>query len=220
MLDLCSFADEIRAPKESENIQNFTSHPPSVSMYYKNTSSKVSASQVTTITATGPPKSTIVAEVRPEVAKPFGSNASVPKSTNLLDSKPPLVTDLAKDPSHTLNFESTTSPVEVETIDNTGYLDDDDEYGKLAENSQEGEKDIFSKDSFTQGDANIIKNTAENFPERPEKIDIHMKDTTIYATQDEDSHFFFHLVIIALLVAIMYITYHNKRKVCQFYILM
>uniref|UniRef100_A0AAR2KWR8 Keratinocyte-associated transmembrane protein 2 n=1 Tax=Pygocentrus nattereri TaxID=42514 RepID=A0AAR2KWR8_PYGNA len=45
------------------------------------------------------------------------------------------------------------------------------------------------------------------------KIDVHMKDTTIYNTQDEDSHFFFHLVIIAFLVAIVYITYHNKRKI-------
>ncbi|KAF5897335.1 keratinocyte-associated transmembrane protein 2, partial [Clarias magur] len=43
-------------------------------------------------------------------------------------------------------------------------------------------------------------------------IDVHIKGTTIYTTQDEDSHFFFHLVIIALLVAIVYITYHNKRK--------
>lgn len=29
----------------------------------------------------------------------------------------------------------------------------------------------------------------------------------------EDSHFFFHLIIVAFLVAIFYITYHNKRKV-------
>ncbi|XP_035637514.2 coiled-coil domain-containing protein 8-like isoform X2 [Oncorhynchus keta] len=45
------------------------------------------------------------------------------------------------------------------------------------------------------------------------KIDVRMKDTNIYTAQDEDSHFFFHLVILAFLVAIVYITYHNKRKI-------
>ncbi|XP_048021289.1 keratinocyte-associated transmembrane protein 2 [Megalobrama amblycephala] len=49
-------------------------------------------------------------------------------------------------------------------------------------------------------------------PESAEKIHVQIKDTTIYTTQDEDSHFFFHLVVIAFLVAIVYITYHNKRK--------
>lgn len=30
---------------------------------------------------------------------------------------------------------------------------------------------------------------------------------------EDDSHFFFHLVVVAFLVAVVYITYHNKRKV-------
>ncbi|XP_037324088.2 keratinocyte-associated transmembrane protein 2 [Pungitius pungitius] len=34
-----------------------------------------------------------------------------------------------------------------------------------------------------------------------------------YNTEDEDSHFFFHLVVLAFLVAIVYITYHNKKKI-------
>lgn len=39
------------------------------------------------------------------------------------------------------------------------------------------------------------------------------KEVDSYTTEDEDSHFFFHLVILAFLVAIVYITYHNKRKI-------
>ncbi|XP_020846834.1 keratinocyte-associated transmembrane protein 2 [Phascolarctos cinereus] len=31
--------------------------------------------------------------------------------------------------------------------------------------------------------------------------------------EEEDGHFFFHLIIFALLIAIVYITYHNKRKI-------
>ncbi|MBN3285011.1 KCT2 protein, partial [Polyodon spathula] len=49
--------------------------------------------------------------------------------------------------------------------------------------------------------------------ERAEKIAVHIKDTSFYASEDNDSHFFFHLLIIAFLVAIVYITYHNKRKI-------
>ncbi|XP_074527553.1 keratinocyte-associated transmembrane protein 2 [Halichoeres trimaculatus] len=39
------------------------------------------------------------------------------------------------------------------------------------------------------------------------------KETDSYSSEDQDSHFFFHLVILAFLVAIVYITYHNKRKI-------
>ncbi|XP_063059999.1 keratinocyte-associated transmembrane protein 2 [Engraulis encrasicolus] len=57
-------------------------------------------------------------------------------------------------------------------------------------------------------------------PERPltgeepvKKFDNRLQDVNIYTNPDEDTHFFFHLVIIAFLVAIVYITYHNKRKI-------
>ncbi|XP_075397658.1 keratinocyte-associated transmembrane protein 2 [Tenrec ecaudatus] len=31
--------------------------------------------------------------------------------------------------------------------------------------------------------------------------------------EEEDSHFFFHLIIFALCIAVVYVTYHNKRKI-------
>ncbi|KAM8835192.1 keratinocyte-associated transmembrane protein 2 [Synchiropus picturatus] len=37
--------------------------------------------------------------------------------------------------------------------------------------------------------------------------------SNVYNSDDQDSHFFFHLVILAFLVAIVYIAYHNKRKI-------
>uniref|UniRef100_A0AAQ4QRB8 Keratinocyte associated transmembrane protein 2 n=1 Tax=Gasterosteus aculeatus aculeatus TaxID=481459 RepID=A0AAQ4QRB8_GASAC len=38
-------------------------------------------------------------------------------------------------------------------------------------------------------------------------------DWTATTWEDEDSHFFFHLVILAFLVGIVYISYHNKNNI-------
>ncbi|XP_004561811.3 keratinocyte-associated transmembrane protein 2 [Maylandia zebra] len=52
------------------------------------------------------------------------------------------------------------------------------------------------------------------FNEKQDKTRVtQYKEQDSYNTEDEDSHFFFHLVILAFLVAIVYITYHNKRKI-------
>ncbi|XP_027008697.1 keratinocyte-associated transmembrane protein 2 [Tachysurus fulvidraco] len=225
----CSLSDTYELPvvKESENIQNFTnSTSQSISNYYKNISetqnlmksNKVVIAQLTTITATvdattAPPKSTSAAEMIPEDSKSIEMNHNVPKSANHPEHELPIITDLAgEDPSLALNFESTTSiyhtNINVDYEDEDDNDDEGDDYGTHTENNQQDKSENFSQD-----DANYIKDIAEDMHESPGKIDIHMKDTTIYATQDEDSHFFFHLVIIALLVAIVYITYHNKKKI-------
>lgn len=48
--------------------------------------------------------------------------------------------------------------------------------------------------------------------EHTKSLDAKIKDS-VSGLEEEDTHFFFHLVIIAFLVAVVYITYHNKRKV-------
>ncbi|KAI4904714.1 hypothetical protein NFI96_023991, partial [Prochilodus magdalenae] len=103
-------------------------------------------------------------------------------------------------------FESTTSPVDVDT-GNYDDEDDNSEYYKPADDTQ------HKTPLTTNQDEDEDEGEDMNMHEKPGMIDVHMKDTTIYNTQDEDSHFFFHLVIIAFLVAIVYITYHNKRKI-------
>ncbi|TKS83108.1 Keratinocyte-associated transmembrane protein 2 [Collichthys lucidus] len=58
------------------------------------------------------------------------------------------------------------------------------------------------------------KDEAVNRLTQPEEMEVtRYKGGDVYSTEDEDSHFFFHLIILAFLVAIVYITYHNKRKI-------
>ncbi|KAG6941137.1 chromosome 5 orf 15 [Chelydra serpentina] len=51
-----------------------------------------------------------------------------------------------------------------------------------------------------------------SYNEHMKSLDAKIKDS-VSGLEEEDTHFFFHLVIIAFLVAVVYITYHNKRKV-------
>lgn len=79
-----------------------------------------------------------------------------------------------------------------------------------------GEDDGDYEDGF-DADTSYVSNADNKDPGKnrlaePDGLDFtRYKDS--YSSEDEDSHFFFHLVILAFLVAIIYITYHNKRKV-------
>ncbi|KAM9248359.1 LOW QUALITY PROTEIN: keratinocyte-associated transmembrane protein 2-like [Dugong dugon] len=44
------------------------------------------------------------------------------------------------------------------------------------------------------------------------KIELKSFKTSSSNIEEEDSHFFFHLLIFAFCIAVVYITYHNKRK--------
>lgn len=97
----------------------------------------------------------------------------------------------------------------------------------LPEEGDEDEDDEDDEDDGTYGESDDIENIPgsvyENteYPKeqpvnrlQPDGIEgTRYKGADGYNTEDEDSHFFFHLVILAFLVAIVYITYHNKRKV-------
>uniref|UniRef100_A0A9J7YXB3 Chromosome 5 open reading frame 15 n=1 Tax=Cyprinus carpio carpio TaxID=630221 RepID=A0A9J7YXB3_CYPCA len=73
----------------------------------------------------------------------------------------------------------------------------------------------YMTDRKSQESDNDDNNDNDDSEEKEKKIyssDVNDQKKVTYTPQDEDSHFFFHLVIIAFLVAIVYITYHNKRK--------
>ncbi|KAK5604472.1 hypothetical protein CRENBAI_016721 [Crenichthys baileyi] len=77
---------------------------------------------------------------------------------------------------------------------NTYEDDEEEDYGELLDNNYEGKEE--KKD---QSDSKEQVKGADEFDS--------------YNSEEQDSHFFFHLVILAFLVAIVYITYHNKRKI-------
>lgn len=90
------------------------------------------------------------------------------------------------------------------TLKDTGL----DEYGEVEDDAEDDDDDYLQDNTDDMKDQTEIR---QQEPDRRE--DLSFKEADSYNTEDEDSHFFFHLVILAFLVAIAYITYHNKRKV-------
>lgn len=89
--------------------------------------------------------------------------------------------------------------------------------GRPAVYDDEDEGDIDDESIYSlpgQGGNNISDDSqAVNREQGSDRVDQTHYKVDSYNTEEEDSHFFFHMVILAFLVAIVYITYHNKRKV-------
>lgn len=99
------------------------------------------------------------------------------------------------------------SHVAIESFTNE---DDEEEEDYEDDNDDEGEE---GPNNFLEN-LEEIKLETENRLAPPEGLETNRyRGGDTYKSEDEDSHFFFHLVILAFLVAIVYITYHNKRKV-------
>lgn len=93
-------------------------------------------------------------------------------------------------------------------IDLDGFTDDGDE------DDDGGDDDNYVNMDNEYESNDDGKDQTVNRLQQPNGMEVtRYKGADGYNTEDEDSHFFFHLVILAFLVAIVYITYHNKRKV-------
>lgn len=107
----------------------------------------------------------------------------------------------------------TTDTGPVSQIDQDDYMDgdgddEDDNDGAYMDNGGSETLDNLYDSSDN------VKDQIVNKQQGPGEVEVtRYKGADTYNTEDEDSHFFFHLVILAFLVAIVYITYHNKRKV-------
>ncbi|KAK2873156.1 hypothetical protein Q8A67_023053 [Cirrhinus molitorella] len=164
---------------------------------HKTTSDQATSAKHTTLEPTSTPANKPTST---PANKPTSTPANKPTSTPA--NKPTVVSTPAADKT-----ESTSDYTARGMFPGTdmGFVDDDSE--------DENEDDVNNEDGIgddlevPQDSEGVGKNLSP--AESPKKIEVQFKDSTY---KDEDSHFFFHLVIIAFLVAIVYITYHNKRK--------
>ncbi|KAM4547260.1 keratinocyte-associated transmembrane protein 2 [Fundulus diaphanus] len=152
------------------------------------------SAQATTAAPAEAPTAKSTPQTAPE-RPPSSSAAKVPKPSATTANPPteesiePLLQGIDKQPA--------TAPFSDDGKYTGDEEDDDDDYlgneGTL-EKGTDGEGDNKSLINPKQE----VKEVDEVQPSNPE---------------EQDSHFFFHLVILAFLVAIVYITYHNKRKI-------
>lgn len=124
-----------------------------------------------------------------------------PKPSNALNPSTPQYTDPELLPT---SDNSQVSPMDPEYEDDDVDDDDDEEYD-LSLTLDTDTTYVAKADNKDQSKNRLPE------PEADEQDFTRFKDS--YNSEVEDSHFFFHLVTLAFLVAIIYITYHNKRKV-------
>lgn len=179
--------------KSNQSEPGSNPSPPSSNQSTSGQSNKASAPQVPSTTNTTQSPALTTTTTTASVAS---TNAGA-TTTKLAPSSTPV--------------ETTTDDVNVEVetaVDDEGD-DEGDEEG--ADDTDDNEDSIYGGDSITAGNQNIDMNddpSKKGLPSDQNKF-----DATIDTNPYEDTHFFVHLVIIAFLVAIVYITYHNKRKI-------
>lgn len=151
----------------------------------------------TSVKAPEPAKTDEIGE--PEAPGSDSKLSDTPNPSTEQDIDPKLHSTTDKGPEHNLYTDSYS--------DDGDEDEDDEDDGTFVDGEDAGALDEFDS-------SDVGKDQPVTRLQQLDGLELkHFKEADSYTTEDEDSHFFFHLVILAFLVAIVYITYHNKRKV-------
>lgn len=146
------------------------------------------------------PKATAAADVTPEPGKPVTEVLG----TGGFDSK----VSQTLSPSTDQYIEADLLPTTDRGVETRIALQD------ITNDDEEDDAEYGDPDTYDYVNTENLQLATGNRAQLPHGVEEPRdKGTDSYNSEDEDSHFFFHLVILAFLVAIIYITYHNKRKV-------
>ncbi|XP_035034624.1 keratinocyte-associated transmembrane protein 2 [Hippoglossus stenolepis] len=153
----------------------------------------------------------------PEPTEPIAEKPEPPAS----DTKLPSALKPSEEQDSEPGLLQTTEKGPEPHIDLDGYPDEDEKDEDDEDDGTYGESDdIDSNDNMETTDNEYLNGAVEDKDQtlsthqQSGRMEVtHNNEVESYNTEDEDSHFFFHLVILAFLVAIIYITYHNKRKI-------
>ncbi|CAJ1063465.1 keratinocyte-associated transmembrane protein 2 [Xyrichtys novacula] len=177
------------------------------------------SSQVTVPKEEKPVTPKAVPTVKPSVSATTTTSTQTSKSTTT-SAKPPRPADVEELDSNMKTSNSVNQPTVQGT--NPGPTANGPPINSYTDEADEDDEDDEDDGNYLESDDddavyesnNSLKEETVNRLQRPEGIVVtHYKETDSYNTEDQDSHFFFHLVILAFLVAIVYITYHNKRRI-------
>ncbi|KAM6911670.1 keratinocyte-associated transmembrane protein 2 isoform 6-T6 [Lycodopsis pacificus] len=189
---------------------------------------KVSAVVPEKVSAVVPEKAAVVPDKVMTAGAPVASEAHPASSPEV-----PATPFKVPEPPRPVTDESEEYDSKPSTVLNPSIVQDNDPHGQ----THSGPLPHISLDDYTDdddndGDAYEENDVFENNNDEDEDdVDVDVKDQSVsrlqpggtednrykgadsYNTEDEGTHFFFNLVILAFLVAIVYITYHNKRKI-------
>ncbi|CAH2276793.1 Hypothetical predicted protein [Pelobates cultripes] len=122
-------------------------------------------------------------------------------STTIADTSEELTTD-----TNQLTSDKSTVVADLPFSKETDFEDyngDNDEYVNGDDNEKDANLDVVLSN---------VEDEDRNYEDTAYGTNNNVKEET-ESDADGDSHFFIHLVVIGFLIAIIYITYHNKRKI-------